>query len=75
MNDINICNFYFFKIFRIIALVDEGHHLNALENTSTACVSQPTRFTYLAKQMREKVLIHLLRNNLFIIRSILGKIT
>jgi hypothetical protein len=75
MNDITICHFYFLKIFRIIAFVDEGHHLNALENTSTARASQPTRCTYLVKQMREKVLIHLLRNNLFIIRSILGKTT
>jgi len=49
MNDINISHFYFVNILRIIAPVDEGHHLNTLENTSIACASQHTRLTYLAK--------------------------
>jgi hypothetical protein len=49
MNDINIRHFYFLYILRIIAPVDEGHHLNTLENTSIACVFQLTRYTYLAK--------------------------
>jgi len=45
MNKIIICHYYYFNVFCIIAPVDEGHHLNTLENTSMACVSQPTRST------------------------------
>jgi hypothetical protein len=49
MDDINICHFNFFNFFRIIAPVDEGHHLNTLEKTSKACAFQPTCLAYLAK--------------------------
>ena len=45
MNNIKICRFYFYNNLRIIAPVDEGHHLNVLSKLSMACASQPTRST------------------------------
>lgn len=44
---------------RIIATVDEGHHLNVLEKIDIGCVPQPTAYIFTKEQAREKVLINL----------------
>jgi len=44
MNNIIICRFYFPNLLRIIAPVDEGHHLNVLEKRDISCVPQPTTY-------------------------------
>lgn len=44
---------------RIIATVDEGHHLKVLEKHNISCVPQPTAYIFQKEQAREKVLINL----------------
>lgn len=73
MNKIIIYHFYFSMRLSIIATVDEGHHLNVLETIDISCVPQPTAYILQKEQAREKVLINLSNNELFIIRSNLGK--
>lgn len=60
MHNINICHFSLRYNLRIIATVDEGHHLNVLARINTSCDSQPTACILVKEHARENVLINLL---------------
>ena len=54
MNNIIICHFQLSALLRIIANVDEGHHLNVLRNINIRRITQDAAYVLPKEQAREK---------------------